>query len=116
MNNKKKPSALLHVIIVAVTLAAIAVTIFFAQKNHRETIRLSTEQFNQQQLILARLAVVGIQHFMAEIEDEICTLSNSPAVQKMEQDREYSCHLMNVMHFFLLLNRLWSLLFFSKLE
>ena len=84
MNNKKKPSALLHVIIVAVTLAAIAVTIFFAQKNHRETIRLSTEQFNQQQLILARLAVVGIQHFMAEIEDEICTLSNSPAVQKME--------------------------------
>ncbi|MBW2647524.1 MAG: GAF domain-containing protein, partial [Deltaproteobacteria bacterium] len=82
--NREKLSESLYIIIIAVTMAAIAVTIFFAQKNHREIVRLSTEQFNQQQLILARSAAAGIKHFMAEIEDEICALSNFPAVQKME--------------------------------
>ncbi len=82
--NCGKPSASLYIIIITVTMAAIAVTILLAQKDHREIERLCAEQFNQQQLILAHLAATGIQHFMAEIEDEICALSNSPAVQKME--------------------------------
>lgn len=53
-NNGKRPSVLLYIIIIAITLTAIAVTIFFGKRNHRETVRLATEQFNQQQLILAR--------------------------------------------------------------
>ena len=52
-NNGKRPSVLLYIIIIAITLTAIAVTISLGKKHHRETIRLATEQFNRQQLILA---------------------------------------------------------------
>jgi signal transduction histidine kinase len=82
--NRVKPTALLYVIIITITIAAICVTIFICNKHYRETVRLATDQFNQQQLILARSASAGIQYFMAEIEDEIYALSNFPDVQKME--------------------------------
>jgi len=82
--NGKRPSALLYVIIVAITLAAIAVTIFLGKKNYRETIRLATEQFNQQQLILARSAARGIGTFIADVDDDLLALSNFPVVQRME--------------------------------
>jgi PAS domain S-box-containing protein len=82
--NGKMPSALLYIIIIAITLAAIAVTIFLGKKNHRETIRLATEQFNRQQLILARSAAKGIEHFIADVDDDLLALSNFPVVQKME--------------------------------
>ncbi|MBE9511554.1 MAG: sensor histidine kinase [Bacteroidetes bacterium] len=82
--NGGKPSALLYVIIIIITIAAIYVTIFLCKKYHRETVRLVTDQFNRQQLILARSAAAGIGCFMVEIEDEISELSNFPAVQKME--------------------------------
>ena len=83
-NNGVKPSALLYVIILTVTIAAICVTIFLCNKHYRETVRLATDQFNRQQLILARSASAGIQYFIAEIEDEVCALSDFPDVQKME--------------------------------
>lgn len=82
--NRGKPSALLYVIIIIITIAAICITILVCNKHYRETVRLVTDQFNQQQLILARSASAGIQYFMAEIEDEIYALSNFPDVQKME--------------------------------
>ena len=81
---RKKPSAFLYVIIIGVTVAAIAVTVFLAQKDHRETIRLTTEQFNQQQLILARSAAAGIETFIADIRDDVLSLSDFPVVQRMK--------------------------------
>ena len=80
----KKPSALLYAIILTITLAVIAVTIFLGKKNHREIMRLSTEQFNRQQLILARSAAKGIETFIADVDDDLLALSNFPVVQRME--------------------------------
>jgi len=60
------------------------VTIFLGKKNHHETIRLATEQFNQQQLILARSAARGIEAFIADVDDDLLSLSNFPVVQRME--------------------------------
>lgn len=82
--NGKKPSALLYAIILTITLAAIAVTIFLGRKNYRETVRLATEQFKQQQLILAHSAARGIEHFIADVDDDLLSLSNFPVVQRME--------------------------------
>lgn len=82
--NGKMPSVLLYIIIIAITLAAIAVTIFLGKKNHRETIRLATEQFSRQQLILARSAARGIETFIVDVDDDLFALSNFPVVQRME--------------------------------
>ena len=83
-NGKRPPVLQLIFIIVTITLTAIAVTIFLAKKNHSETVRLATEQFNQQQLMLARSAVAGIEHFIADVNDDMLTLSDFPVVQRME--------------------------------
>ncbi len=75
---------LLHIFIIVITLAAIAVAIFLSNKNHGETIRSATEQFNRQQLILARSAATGIETFVSDVYDDMLALSNFPVVQRME--------------------------------
>ena len=80
----RRPSTLLLIFVIILTLAAIITTIYLSDRNHREIVRLATEQFNQQQLILARSAAIGIEHFMADIEYDVLTLSELPTVQKME--------------------------------
>ena len=82
--NGKKPPVLVCVLIIAITLTAIAGTVFLGQKNHRETVRLATEEFNQQQLILARSAATGIETFVADTDDDLLALSSFPVVQKIE--------------------------------
>ncbi|MCD6486986.1 MAG: hypothetical protein J7K35_06655 [Syntrophobacterales bacterium] len=83
--NGKRPSVLLHIFITAIiTLAAIATAIFFGQVNYRETMRLAAEQFNRQQLILARSAAAGIETFAADVYDDILALSKFLVVQRME--------------------------------
>jgi signal transduction histidine kinase len=67
-----------------ITLATIITTIYLSNKNHNEVKRLATEQFNQQQLILARSAAMAIEYFMVNIEDDVLNLSELPTVQKME--------------------------------
>lgn len=80
----RRPSTLLLVFVIILTLAAIITTIYLSDRNHREIVRLATEQFNQQQLILARSAAIGIEHFIADIEDDVLALSKLPVVQRME--------------------------------
>ena len=83
-NKDRRPSTLLLVFVIILTLAAIITTIYLSDRNHREIERLATEQFNQQQLILARSAAISIEHFIADIEDDVLALSKLPVVQKME--------------------------------
>jgi signal transduction histidine kinase len=82
----RRPSTLLLVFVIVLTLAAISTTIYLSNRNHREIVRLATEQFNQQQLILARSAAISIEHFIADIEDDVIALSKLPVVQKMEYE------------------------------
>ena len=74
------------VLIVTVTLVAIAAAIFLSNRNQREITQLTTEQFNQQQLILACSAAAGIEYFVADVDADLLTLSSIPAVQRMEAD------------------------------
>ena len=83
-NKDRRPSILLLVFVIILTLAAIGTTIYLSHKNHNEIARLATEQFNQQQLILARSAAISIEYFIADIEDDLLALSKLPVVQKME--------------------------------
>ena len=83
-NKDRRPSTLLLVFVIILTLIAIGTTIYLSNKNHNEIKRLATEQFNQQQLILARSAALSIEYFIADIEDDALVLSRLPVVQKME--------------------------------
>lgn len=80
----RRLSTLLLVFVIVLTLTAIVTTIYLSKRNHNEIVRLATEQFNQQQLILARSAAIAIEYFVANIEDDVLNLSELPTVQKME--------------------------------
>ena len=80
---RKRHLLWLQVIIAAITFLAVAIAIFLNNRNHRETVRLATEQFNQQQLILAREAATGIEHFIVYLDDDLLALSKFPVVQRM---------------------------------
>ena len=57
--NHKKPSTRLLVCVAAVTIAAAAVVIFVVERGRLAAERMAAEQFNMQQLILARSAAKG---------------------------------------------------------
>ncbi len=77
-------SARRYVLVIGITVAIIAVTICIGIRNYREAVWLSTEQFNQQQLILARSAATGIDNYVAGVYDDLQTLSHFPIVQRMQ--------------------------------
>ena len=84
--NTKRSLVWLQVLIVAITLIAVAVVIFLDRQTYRETEKMATEQFNQQQLILARSAARGIETFVNSAVDDLLALSELPSVQRMEPD------------------------------
>jgi len=70
-------------LIVAIVLAAIGMTIVLGNRAHHETRRLATEQFSQQQLILARSAAAGIETYFREITTELLKIAQRPDAQRM---------------------------------
>jgi hypothetical protein len=65
INNKRKRTPVwLQVLIVAITLIAVAMVVFLGSQTYRETRKMATEQFNQQQLILARSTATGIETYI----------------------------------------------------
>jgi PAS domain S-box-containing protein len=83
-NKGKRPPVWLQAVVVAITLAALAVVVFLGWNDYDDTRKMATKQFNQEQLILARSAAAGIEYFIADIEDDMLALSNFPVVQRME--------------------------------
>ncbi len=80
----KRPSILLFFLVIILTVIAITTTIYLSNRSHNEIEWLVTEQFTQQQLILARLAAISIENFMHDIEDDVFMLSNLAMVQNMQ--------------------------------
>ncbi len=66
-NNTKRPPLWPQVRIAALILTAVAVALLFGRQTYRETRELAAEQFNQQQLILARSAARGIVTYCVSI-------------------------------------------------
>ncbi|MFH1635421.1 MAG: PAS domain S-box protein [Chloroflexota bacterium] len=82
-NHTQRPSLWPQILIAALTLAAVAAAILFGRLTYRETRELATEQFNQQQLILARSAAAGIEGYLDEINEELPVLAAMSPVQAM---------------------------------
>ena len=83
-NKVRRPSAFLLVFVTVFLLAAVSTIIYLSNRNYREIVRSASEQFNQQQLILARSAALAIEYFITDVEDDVLTLSKFPVVQEME--------------------------------
>ena len=79
----KRPLLWLQVLIVAITLIAVAVAIFLGSQTFRVTKKMAMEQFNRQQLILACSAADGIDAYLQGIAAELSSLTNLPEVQLM---------------------------------
>ncbi|MEA3339629.1 MAG: ATP-binding protein [Chloroflexota bacterium] len=84
--NGKRPLQRLQILIVAITLTAVVAVILLGSQNYREAREMATEQFNRQQLILARAAAAGIESHLEEIGEELPTLAEMPAVQAMTSE------------------------------
>ncbi len=83
VQNGKRSLFWLQTLIVAITLIVVTVVIFFGSQTFRETKKMSTEQFNQQQLILARSAANSINAYFKELVAELSSIANIPEVQQM---------------------------------
>lgn len=82
-NKEKRPLIWLQVLIVAITITAVLVMIFFGSQTYRETRKMATEQFNQQQLILARSAANSIEAYFKELSSALSSLAKLPSIQQM---------------------------------
>ena len=83
-NKGKRPPLWVLAVVIAITLATVAVVVFLSSQTYVETRKMATEQFNRQQLILAHSAAAGIEYFVADIGDDMLALSSFPVVQRME--------------------------------
>lgn len=87
INNKRKRTPVwLQVLIVAITLIAVAMVVFLGSQTYRETRKMATEQFNQQQLILARSTATGIETYIKELSATLSLLSKLPSIQQMDPE------------------------------
>ncbi len=75
-----------QVLIVTITLTVVAVVILLGRQIYRETRERATEQFNQQQLILARAAAAGIEAYYKELSNAMSSLANLPNIQHMASE------------------------------
>jgi len=73
----------LQFLIVGVTVGAVVVTLYLGRQTQLETERLAIEQFNQQQLILARSAAASIEVYFRELTGELGSVAQLPEVQQM---------------------------------
>ncbi|MCK4256604.1 cache domain-containing protein, partial [candidate division WOR-3 bacterium] len=82
-NKVRRPLFWLQILIIAITLFAIAVVIFLGSQTRFETRRMALEQFNKQQLILARSTAAGIEVYFKELSAALSSLAKLPNVQLM---------------------------------
>ena len=82
-NNVRRPLFWLQILIVAITLIAIAVIIFLGSRTHFEIREINIEQFNQQQLILVRSTAAGIEVYFKELSAALSSLTKIPSIQLM---------------------------------
>ena len=82
----KRPSPWIQVLIAASTLMIIAAAFFLSAKTQRALKDMAVEEFNRQQLILARSAVNSIEIYFKALIGEISTLADLPEVQLMTSE------------------------------
>ena len=79
----KRTPVWLQVLIGVLTLTAVAMVILSGSRAHRETRKMATAQFNQQQLILVHSAAAGIESYFKELTASLSSLVKLPSIQRM---------------------------------
>lgn len=82
----KRPLRWVQFLVVIVTLAAVAVTVFLGNRVYKENRKMVLDQFNKQQLLLARSAASGIETYFNEINTTLISAARMPAFQRMTPD------------------------------
>src|SRR5512139_1157161 len=72
-------------IVVAVSVVLCAVILALGWLSYRSVKEVVTEDFNQQQLVLAKYAARQISHSLAMLRKELRLLGQSPALQYQER-------------------------------
>ncbi|MCK4527309.1 PAS domain S-box protein [candidate division WOR-3 bacterium] len=83
---RKRPPVWLQILIIAITLIAVAVVVFLGSRTYLETRKMAIAQFNQQQLILARSAANGINAYFQELAGDISSLVYLPDIQQIKPE------------------------------
>ena len=79
----KRPSWLIQITIISVTILAIGITAFLGAQSFRVTRQTALDQFNEQQLILARSAAAGIETYFSEVRASLVSATKVSCLQDM---------------------------------
>lgn len=79
----KQPILKLQILIIIISLLLVTIVILLGNKVFRETRKVATDQFNQQQLILARSAATSINVIFKEYATQLSSLAQLPTIQQM---------------------------------
>lgn len=82
----ERPSIWLQILIFIVTLSAVLITLFLANRSYTQNRLTALNDFNGQQLILARSAAAGIETLFAEVKGALSAAVSLPAVQQMSPE------------------------------
>jgi len=84
--DSRKPSWWLTGIIITATILAVAITVFLGKRAFHESRLTALDQFNQQQLILARSTANSIETYFTEVSTSLSSAAELPSIQNMTPD------------------------------
>jgi len=84
--DSRKPSWWLTGIIITATILAVAITVFLGKRAFHESRLTALDQFNQQQLILARSTANSIETYFSEVSTSLSSAVKLPSIQNMTPD------------------------------
>jgi PAS domain S-box-containing protein len=82
----RKPSWLLIGIIITATILAVAITVILGKRAFHQSRLTALDQFNQQQLILARSTANSIETYFTEVSTSLSSAVKLPSIQNMTPD------------------------------
>ncbi len=82
-SKRKLPLARRQVFIIAITFIGVATVVSLSELHHNVTKKMAVQQFNQQQLILARSAASAIQANYEELSAALSSLAELPSIQQI---------------------------------
>ena len=80
----KRPSEVVQFLILLLTIAAVLITVFLANRSYNQHRHTALVQFNEQQRILAHSAAAGIETIFNEVRVALIATARIPSVQQME--------------------------------
>jgi len=84
--NVRRPVWWIQGLIICITVLAVTVTVFLGRRAYREGRLVALNQFNQQQLILARSTATSIETYFKEVITSLTSMAQVHSIQHMDPD------------------------------